>query len=136
VSYGDSTWNYGKYKGTPIQEVPTDYLSWAAANMELRTAKTAAAKELTRRNQDVPEPKIKNEREKTADQVQYEIRKVHAVMGEITAGLNRLLIHAGLPPVSIDPKPGRISRPRPEANYEPAPGYIEGEEIGTEDTPF
>lgn len=44
-------WQVGKHKGTPIADLPIDYLAWAAQSMTLADHKQAAEEEILRREQ-------------------------------------------------------------------------------------
>lgn len=40
------TWNYGKYKGRTIEDLPRDYLKWVVANFRNGPARDAAVRQL------------------------------------------------------------------------------------------
>lgn len=40
---------FGKYKGYSLEDIPSDYLAWMAANMEREMLRDAAREELERR---------------------------------------------------------------------------------------
>lgn len=138
-NYNNDFWQWGKWKGTPLPEVPDDYLRWAAENMTYDKAVKAAAAELEYRNIPVPKPKPVSEDAKKASAAQYEMKKMAATIHEIAIGLNRLLSANNMPTINTEYK----SPPKgfdSEAKNEMAHGVIrsrfEGQEELDDDTPF
>lgn len=138
-NYNDDLWQFGKWKGTPIIDVPDSYLLWAAENMTYERASRAAASELQRRNLTVPKHKEVSPEAKAASDAQYQMKKMAATIHEIAIGLNRLLSANNLPTINTEyksPSKGYDS----EATSEMAMGVVRsrfaGQEELDDDTPF
>lgn len=130
-------WEWGKHRGTPIEEIPDQYLEWACENMSLDKAVKAASAEIRRRGNEPPARKIRSEADKSLDQMQLEIRLVRGQIRELIEGLNRILVSAGLETCSLNAAPAdREKRPDSESRSERAyPSAPQGNPLD-DDTPF
>ena len=101
----DRLWQWGKNKGTPLQDLSVDYLQWAVANFAYEKAVKIAVKELEYRNAQVPsDRKIETPEERAMNKLQYEIRKSMAGIQNLAVGLNQLLAASGLQQIALEPE--------------------------------
>jgi DNA-binding transcriptional LysR family regulator len=49
TAYSDGRWKLGRYRGVPMEDVPTIYLVWAIEHLSQQDAIRAACDELQRR---------------------------------------------------------------------------------------
>lgn len=99
----DRLWQWGKHKGTPLQDLSTNYLQWAVSNFTYDKAVAAAEKELRFRNVDVPtERNVETPEQKMINKIQFELKKTTLQLTNLTEGLNRLLVASNLSSVSLE----------------------------------
>jgi len=112
----DRLWQWGKHKGTPLQDLSTNYLQWAVQNFTFDKAVTVAVKELKYRDADVPiERNVETPEQKTIGRLQYELKKATAQLTNLTEGLNRLLVASNLQSVTLEPVvKSDYDKPKPE----------------------
>ena len=111
----DRLWQWGKNKGTPLQDLSVDYLQWAVANFTYEKAVKIAVKELEYRNAQVPsDRKIETPEERAMNKLQYEIRKSMAGIQNLAVGLNQLLAASGLQEIALEPEVKRDDKKREE----------------------
>lgn len=101
----DRIWQWGKNKGTPLQDLSTNYLQWAVANFTYDKAVKIAEAELKYRNADVPaERNVETAEMKMIGKIQWELKKTTTNLVNLTEGLNRLLVASGLQSVTLEPE--------------------------------
>lgn len=52
TAYSDGRWKLGRYRGVPMEDVPSSYLQWASEHLDHKDARLTAQDELKRRRDD------------------------------------------------------------------------------------
>lgn len=134
----DRIWQWGKHKGVPIQDLRVDYLEWIVENFTYEKAVKIAVRELQYRNLPVPtDRKVESPEERATNKLQFELKKMVANIENITAGINRLLMHEGLETITLAPVVSDGEKKKPYNDYKKKTvdkGFVE-EDLDS-DTPF
>lgn len=96
MAYDNSVWPAGKWKGTPIGDVPDQYLEWAAENMENSKLRNMASDELKERGLDVPKHREKDKTDELADRLMRKIGGLENQIAELGASVRKLLVANGV----------------------------------------
>lgn len=102
MSYDSSIWPAGKWKGTPVDEVDTAYLIWAAEHMDNVKLRDMAANELSQRGEAVPKPRERDKMDELADRLMRKIGGLEVQVNDLASCIRKLLTGQG---VNVDPQP-------------------------------
>lgn len=133
--FDDSIWPAGKWKGTPVNELPKHYLEWVAENMDNAKLVKIAANELANRGEAVPQKKEKNPIDEIGDKLYRKISFLEEKIDDLSQCIRKLMRHEGIdpgsPPQSKESQPTSRIAPSRQESYR----RNEEEELSS-DVPF